>query len=125
MSWRGRLSTWIGAAASTPAGVSAAAGTIGQDVAAVQQAVRFLGDLAANKATIQEGLSVGLSLDKALAPFLPGPLAADVALAISLAEALIALYSALPPDWQAIKRTPSKPYKGDGINPYTGAPLGV
>ena len=113
------------AAAATPAGAAAASGTIGQDVAAAQVGAKFLIDLAAHKATISEGLQAGLSLDKALAPVLPVPIAADVALAISIAEALVALYSTLPPAWQAVKVTPSKPYKGDGINPYTGAPLGV
>lgn len=118
-----RLAQWFSAAAATPAGAAAAAGTIGQDIAAAQMGARFLIDLAAHKATISEGLQAGLSLDKALAPVLPGPIAADVALAIAIAEALIALYSTLPPDWQAIKRTPSKPYRHDGVNPETGSPL--
>jgi hypothetical protein len=125
MSVWGRLARWIGAAAKTPAGVATASSMIGADIAAVQQGVRFIEDLAANKATISEGLNAGLALDKALAPILPGPIAADVELAISLAEALIALYSVLPPNLQAIKVTPSKPYRGDGVNPYTGVPLGV
>ena len=121
MSLLGRFATWISVAAATPAGAAAAAGTIGADVAAAQQGVRFVVDLAANKATIQEGLAAGLALDKALAPVLPGPIAADIQLAISLAEALVALYSTLPADWQVIKVTPSKPLGKDGINPESGA----
>jgi hypothetical protein len=125
VSWWNRLSTWVAAAAATPAGEAAAATTIGADVAAAQSGVKFVQDVAAHKATIQEGLAAGLSLDKALAPVLPVAIVDDVELAISLAEALVALYSVLPPKWQAIKVTPSKPYNGDGINSYTGAPLGV
>lgn len=116
-----RFASWISAAAAPPAGAVAAAGTLGQDMAAAEQAVKFLADLATGKATIQQGLAAGLALDKALAPVLPAGLASDVALAISLAEALVALYQTFPSDWQAIKVTPSKPLGKDGINPYSGA----
>ena len=123
MSWLGRFTSWLSAAAATPAGEAAAATTIGADVAAAQQGVKFVTDLAANKATISEGLAAGLSLDKALAPVLPVAISSDIQLAIALAEALVALYSTLPPDWRLIKVDPGKPYQGDGVNPNTGAPL--
>jgi hypothetical protein len=125
MSVWGRLSQWVAAAAATPAGAAAAASTLGADVAAAQAGVKFVEDLAAHKATILEGLQAGLSLDKALAPVLPVAVVDDVELAISLAEALIALYSVLPLELQAIKVMPSRPYRGDGVNPETGAPIGV
>ncbi|MCW2275028.1 hypothetical protein GJ654_09895 [Rhodoblastus acidophilus] len=116
-----RFASWVSDAAKTPAGAAAATGTIGQDVAAAELAVRFLIDLAAGKATISEGLAAGLALDKALAPVLPVAVARNVALAISLAEALVALYETFPPDWDLIKVTPSRPLGKDGINPESGA----
>ena len=125
MSLWGRLAAWIAAAAKTPAGEAAASSTIGADVAAAQAGVKFVSDLVANKATITEGLNAGLSLDKALAPLLPVPIEDDIQLAIALAEGLTALYEALPAGWQFIKTDPGKPLGADGINPYTGAPIGV
>jgi len=119
----GRFTQWMSAAVATPSSLASAAGAIGQDVAAAQQAVKLLSDLAAGKATIQEGLAAGLALDKALSPVLPVAVCSDVQLAISLAEALVAIYSTLPSGWQAIKVTPSKPLGKDGINPESGAPL--
>jgi hypothetical protein len=120
-----RLAAWVAAAAKTPAGEAAAASTVGSDISAVAAGVKFVRDLAANKATVAEGLSAGLSLDKALAPLIGTQAEADVELAISLAEGLTALYQALPPGWQFIKNDPGLPYKGDGINPNSGAALGV
>ncbi|MCW2283389.1 hypothetical protein M2323_001197 [Rhodoblastus acidophilus] len=116
-----RLASWVSNAAKTPAGAAAARGTVGQDVAAAEQAVRFLVDLAAGKATISEGLAAGLALDKALAPVLPVDVAGNVALALSLAEALVALYETFPPGWDVIQITPSRPLGKDGINPESGA----
>ncbi len=115
MSVWARLANWIAAAAKTPAGLAAANSTIGADVAAAQLGVKFVVDLAAGRATIVEGLNAGLSLDRALAPLLPAPVEADVALAISLAEGLTALYTALPPGWQFIKTEHgvTKPIFGD------------
>ncbi len=125
MSIWARLTAWVAAAAKTSAGQAAAASTIGADLAAAESAVKLINDLAANKATIAEGLSAGLSLDKALAPLLPAQVEASIALSISLAEGLTALYEALPPGWQFVKTDHGLPYRGDGINPNSGAALGV
>ena len=51
---------------------------------------------------------------------LPVGVAGNVALVLSLAEALVSLYQALPPGWDVIKVTPSRPLGKDGINPETG-----
>lgn len=60
---------------------------------------------------------------KDIAVVLPDAMYAADALAI--VGALIQMGDALPPNWQIIKYDPGKPYKGDGINPNTNAPLGV
>ena len=121
MSFWGRVADWVSDAAQTSSGAVTASGSLDQDVAALELAVKFLTDLAAGKATILEGLAAGLALDRALAPALPVGVAKDVARVLSLAEALVSLYQALPPGWDVIKVTPSRPLGKDGINPETGA----
>ena len=125
MSTWARLAAWIAAAAKTPAGEAAAASTVGADISAVAAGVKFVSDLAAGRATVAEGLNAGLALDKALAPLIGTQAEADVELAIGLAEALTALYQALPPGWQFVKVDHGRPYQGDGINPNSGVALGV
>jgi hypothetical protein len=60
---------------------------------------------------------------KTVAIVLPDAMYAADALAI--VEALIQIGGALPPDWQIVKTTPSLPLGKDGVNPYSGAPVGV
>ena len=45
--------------------------------------------------------------------------------ALAIVEALIQIGQAIPPGWQIVKVDHGKPYRGDGINPNTNAPLGV
>jgi hypothetical protein len=60
---------------------------------------------------------------KTVAIVLPAAMYAADALAI--VEALIQIGGALPPNWQIVRTTPSLPLGKDGVNPYSGAPVGV
>ncbi len=112
-----QFATWLASAAETASGASAAATTISKDVAAFDDAVKFFKDLAANKATISEGLSAGLAADQILEPYLPG--ATYVADEIELLQAASALYGALPAGLQIIKAEGDKPVAPE----YRHAPL--
>jgi hypothetical protein len=72
---------------------------------------------------VQDDLSTIEDVAKAVAPFAPDALyVSDVASALLL---LVKLSGALPPSLQILKTTPSLPLGKDGINPYSGAPVGV
>jgi hypothetical protein len=89
------------AAAPPLASLAQLGGSIGTDAQAAQALIKLFEDIARHKASISEAIGAGVSTAEAVAQYAPG--AAQTLQALEAAQALDAVYLALPANWRFVK----------------------